>query len=181
MRAEVGDVACRLFAEQGFDHTTVDQIAAEAGLSRTSFFRYFGTKEDVALVPLEGYSERFAAALAARPEEERPWQALRRAYDVITEFRDADPETLAYFRMVRETPSVRARDWERLSSWQGQLVPEVARRLGASPDDIQDVRACALVGSAIACVHAATDAWLACDGTTSMAVLLDRAMGALTE
>lgn len=59
MRAEIAAVAVRLFQEQGFEKTTVDQIAAEAGLSRTSFFRYFATKEDVVLGHLEELGRRF--------------------------------------------------------------------------------------------------------------------------
>ncbi|WP_338785161.1 TetR family transcriptional regulator [Streptomyces sp. DG1A-41] len=78
VHAEVVDVALRLFIEQGFDRTTVDQIAAESGLSRASLFRYFGTKEDMVLVGLEGTGRQIAEALAARPDDERPWEALRR-------------------------------------------------------------------------------------------------------
>ncbi|MFX6226362.1 helix-turn-helix domain-containing protein, partial [Acinetobacter baumannii] len=45
--AEISGIAMRLFLDQGFEQTTIDQIAAAAGISRRSFFRYFGTKEDV--------------------------------------------------------------------------------------------------------------------------------------
>jgi AcrR family transcriptional regulator len=69
MQAEVSAVAFRLFADQGFDGTTVDQIAAEAGLSRTTFFRYFGTKEDVVLCNLGELGREVSAALSARPED----------------------------------------------------------------------------------------------------------------
>lgn len=64
-------VAHRLFTEQGFDKTTVDQIAAQAGLSGASLFRHFGTKEDIVLGRLEESGRRIAEALIARPEHER--------------------------------------------------------------------------------------------------------------
>lgn len=181
MRNEVSAVALRLFDEQGFDKTTVEQIAAEAGLSRTTFFRYFGTKEDVVLGHLGELGREIATVLAGRPEDERPWDSLRRAFDVITGLNAEEPEkALGFARMLSDTPSLRARHWEKVFSWQNLLVPEIARRLGADPTAAEDPRAHALVASALACTDAATDAWTACDGATPLPVLLDRAMGALT-
>ncbi|MER5836751.1 helix-turn-helix domain-containing protein [Streptomyces sp. NPDC002130] len=114
IRAEVTEVALRLFIEQGFERTTVDQIAAEAGLSRASLFRHFGTKEDIVLVDLEEIGRQIADALAARPDEERPWEALPRAFDVMTRMNEAAPErTLSYLRMLQDTPSLRARHYEK--------------------------------------------------------------------
>ncbi|OXZ00569.1 TetR family transcriptional regulator [Streptomyces diastatochromogenes] len=181
MRAEVSAVAFRLFAEQGFDKTTVDQIAAEAGLSRATFFRYFGTKEDVVLGDLEDLGRDVAGRLAERPADERPWDSLRRAFDALTDFNADEPENaLAYVRMLYEAPSLKARHWEKQQAWQELLVPEVARRLGTDPAAAEDPRARALVSSALACKDAATDAWTACNGAVPLAVLIDRAMGALT-
>src|ERR1700683_3395414 len=92
VRAEIAAVAIRLFLEQGFEKTTVDQIAVEAGLSRTSFFRYFATKEDVLLGHLEDLGQKVRDALAARPAEEAAWQALRRSFDLLIAERLAYPE-----------------------------------------------------------------------------------------
>src|SRR5882757_5963942 len=92
MQAEVSAVAFRLFAEQGFENTTVDQIAAEAGLSRTTFFRYFGTKEDVVLGNLAELGRGISTALAARPAHERVWDSLRRAFDAVNQINTETPE-----------------------------------------------------------------------------------------
>jgi AcrR family transcriptional regulator len=182
VRAEVVEVAHRLFTEQGFDRTTVDQIAAEVGLSRASLFRYFGTKEDMVLSRLEDSGRQIAQALAARPDDERPWEALRRAFDVLTRMNEAAPEqTLSYLRMLQETPSLRARHYEKQLSWQDLLVPEIVRRLGADPEQLEDTRPSALAASALACLDVAATGWVACEGTVRLAELLDRAMGALTE
>jgi AcrR family transcriptional regulator len=182
VRAEVVDVALRLFTEQGFDGTTVDQIAAEAGLSRASLFRHFGTKEDIVLVGLEGTGRRIAEALADRPAEERPWEALRRAFDVLTRMNEAAPEqALSYLRMLQETPSLRARHYEKQLRWQEMMVPDIARRLGVGSDRPEDPRPSALVAAALACLDAASTGWVACEGTVPLTVLLDRAMGAFTE
>jgi AcrR family transcriptional regulator len=113
VRKEVVEVALRLFSEQGFDGTTVDQIAGEVGLSRASLFRYFGTKEDMVLQALQGLEEtgrQIAEAFAARPDTERPWEALRRAFDVLMQANEQAPEqALSYLRMLQETQSLSAR------------------------------------------------------------------------
>ncbi len=75
MRDEVASIATRLFAEQGCSNTTVDQIAAEAGLSRTTFFRYFGTKEDVVLTWIDELGPRLLQAFF-RPARRRAPVAL---------------------------------------------------------------------------------------------------------
>lgn len=182
IRAEVTQVALRLFIEQGFDRTTVDQIAAEAGLSRASLFRHFGTKEDIVLVDLEEIGRQIADALAVRPDEERPWEALRRAFDVLTRMNEAEPDqTLSYLRMLQDTPSLRARHFEKQLRWQEMMAPEIARRLGASPDRPEDPRPSALVAAALACLDAASTGWVACAGAVPLTVLLDRAMGAFTD
>ncbi|WP_327318810.1 TetR family transcriptional regulator [Streptomyces sp. NBC_01235] len=182
VRKEVVEVALRLFIEQGFDRTTVDQIAAEVGLSRASLFRYFGTKEDIVLQGLEESGRQIADEFAARPDTERPWEALRRAFDVLMRANEADPQqALTYLRMLQETPSLRARHFEKQLSWQEMLVPEIARRLGVSSDRPEEIRPNALAGAALGCLDAAATGWVACEGTVPLAVLLDRAMGTLTE
>ncbi|KND23608.1 TetR family transcriptional regulator [Streptomyces acidiscabies] len=182
MRAEVGEVAFRLFAEQGFDNTTVEQIAAEAGLSRTTFFRYFGTKEEVVLGKMGEVGVEVAAALAARPEDERPWDSLRRAFDVVAQVDSGEPEqSLSLMRLLNDACALMTHQWERTQGWQSVLVPEISRRLGDGPEPADDLRARALVASAIACLNAATDAWTDGDGTTPLSELVDRAMGTLSE
>ncbi len=180
MRVEVGEVACRLFAERGFDKTTVDQIAAEAGLSRTSVFRYFGTKEDIALGSMDTWGDQIALRLAGRPERESSWLALRRCFDVMVEARDQSPESeLPYWRMLCETPELKSRHWERQLGWQEALIPEVVRRHSAGPTGVANLEARVLVSSALVCLGIATDAWLADNGDTRMSDLLDSAMSTL--
>jgi AcrR family transcriptional regulator len=179
MKAEVVAVASRLFDDQGFDNTTVDQIAAEAGLSRATFFRYFKTKEDVALDDLHELGQRVASAFTSQPDDERPWTALRHAFEVITEDNASDPDrSLRFFKMMCETPSLKVRHWEKQQRWHELLDPEMRRRLGRSPAS-RDPVAAALVGAGLACLDAAAEAFLACNGTETLATLLDQSMGAL--
>ncbi|MFF0038892.1 TetR/AcrR family transcriptional regulator [Streptomyces mirabilis] len=180
MQDEVRVVALRLFAEQGFENTTVGQIAQEAGLSRASFFRYFGAKEDVVLGNTEELGREVAAALAARPDDERPWQALRRAFDVLTRIHEDAPEqAMNFMRLLNQAEPLKARHREKRQQWQPLLVPEISRRLGTDPMPADDPRALALVAAALGCLDAATDTWMACEGGTDLSVILDRAMGAL--
>jgi AcrR family transcriptional regulator len=179
VRAEVAAVAIRLFLEQGFEKTTVDQIAAEAGLSRTSFFRYFATKEDVLLGHLEELGEKVRDALAARPAEEPAWQALRRSFDLLIAERLAYPEDgLSMRRLLRDTPSLQARQLGKQQGWQDLLAPEVARRLGV-PSEALDARPRALVAAALGCLNAAVDVWTDSGGTVGLSALVDQAMSAV--
>ncbi|WP_327097570.1 TetR family transcriptional regulator [Nocardia vinacea] len=182
MRDEVSEVAFRLFSEQGFDNTTVEQIAAEAGLSRTTFFRYFGTKEELVLGRMGGFGHKMAAALAARPADERSWEALRRSFDVITESNTDEPQPfLNVMQLLDNACALMTRQWEKTQGWHSLLVPEISRRLSGDPESRNDLRANALVASAISCLDAATDAWRAEGGTTPLSELLDQAMGVLVE
>lgn len=179
VRAEIAAVAVRLFLAQGFDKTTVDQIAAEAGLSRASFFRYFGSKEDVLLGHLEELGHKVADALAARPAHEPAWQALRRSFDLLIEERLAYPdEGLTLRRILHDTPSLQARQLGKQLGWQDLLAPEVARRLGVPGDD-HDPRPRALVAAALGCLNVAVDVWAAADGAIPLPDLVDQAMDAV--
>lgn len=69
-RQRLQEEALRLFIERGYEATTVEQIAAAAGVSHMTFFRYFPTKEDVVLS--DSYDPLLVAAIQARPRSEHP-------------------------------------------------------------------------------------------------------------
>ncbi|MFJ8364565.1 TetR/AcrR family transcriptional regulator [Streptomyces sp. NPDC093984] len=75
----------RLFAAKGYDNTTLEEVAAAAGVSRRTLFNYFRNKEDLALSGLDEQGELIAARLAERPADEDPWAALRAAFQVLDE------------------------------------------------------------------------------------------------
>lgn len=175
MRAEIAAVAMELFLDQGFDNTTVEQIAAAAGISRSSFFRYFPTKEDVFLGDLADYGQQILQALRARPGTEPPWTALRMALEPIIDTNDVARARQAS-RMFTQTPSLRARQYEKILTWQTLLIPEVARRLGLPESPAGDPRPAALTSCALACLDAAITTWTSSNTSTPLTELLDIAM-----
>ena len=81
-RAAIQEHALRLFREQGYDATTVEQIAEAAEVSPSTFFRYFPTKEDV--VAYDALDPLVMAAWRAQPADMRPIAAMRKAmWDVF--------------------------------------------------------------------------------------------------
>lgn len=183
--AEITEVAMGLFLDKGFDATTFDDIAAAAGISRRSLFRYFPTKEDMVLGHLADEGPRARQVLAGRPADEPIWTALRNTVLIMQD----DPRTfgspellLRISEMMHNTPSLRARSHEKHLNWQVDLIPEVKRRLGADPGDrTADLRAAAIITSAIACLDTAGEIWTREQGRLPLSDLLKVAFDAVRD
>ena len=178
VRAEIAETAFQLFTERGFDQTTVDDIAAAAGLSRRSFFRYFASKEDAVLGMLNAVGDAIAAELAARPADEPPWTSLRRALDVpVTTYLGDPTVALARFRLIHHTPALRTTLLDKQDRWQRSLAQGLAARLGEDP--ARDPRPELLAATALAALDVASRRWLASDGHANLATLLDESFALL--
>jgi len=176
VREEVMRQAWLLFSAQGFEATTVDQIAAAAGMSRRTFFRYFAGKDELILDKLLEVGDRLADALAARPADEAAWPALRAAFDVVVTAQDQSPEPSRRLgRLLRDEPGTRGTMEERRRRWTDTLGPLVAERL----PERRLAAGRAVAGAALACYDAATDAWIDAPDTR-FATHLDLAMKAVT-
>jgi len=157
----------------------VDEIAATAGMSQRSFFRYFASKEDVVLVKFERVGQLLADELVARPAAEDAWTALRRSFDVIVDGAERDPRHgLVLLRITGQSPALRAGRAEQQKQWQDLLSPLVAERLARSAAG-RGLSAAALTAAALACLTVANVAWLDSDGTESLRRLVDDAMRAV--
>ena len=177
VQAEIGEAAMRLFLEAGFEAVTMDQIAREAGISRRSLFRYFGTKEDIVLGNLAEMGRATRHMLESRPAGEPPWAALRAAFEVFVTDPGYSPEfAFRVSRMVHTTPSLRARRLEKQLLWLDLLVPEIRRRLTG---DDTELRARAIVSAALACLDTATELWIRRDGAGRIEDLYDEAVAAV--
>src|SRR6266852_6004588 len=111
-RAAIREHALRLFREQGYAATTVDQIAEAAEVSPSTFFRYFPTKEDVVLY--DDIDPLLIAAFEAQPTDLTPIQALRGAMRAV--FTSVSAEEMARQwergRLILSVPELRMRFWD---------------------------------------------------------------------
>jgi AcrR family transcriptional regulator len=177
IRAQIGTIAWNLFAQRGFDEVTASEVAAAAGISRATFFRYFSSKEEAVFAAQEALGGEIAAALSARPAGEDAWTALRQAFDAALGDYARDPaEALARLRLTRETPALRAHQLERQAQWQRMIAGALAERLGADPLDLEVQ---ALVGAALSALDAASTAWGERDGSNNLIDLLDKSFEVL--
>jgi AcrR family transcriptional regulator len=175
-RWAIQEHALRLIAQQGYDATTVDQIAAAAEISPSTFFRYFPTKED--LVIQDQYDDLIAAALEAAPAELSPLAAIRAAARVA--FAAMPPAEEAKLRerseLIYSVPALRARSFENVLGTLDRLREAVAARTGRSADDIE-VRA--LAGAVLGAMLGIIELWFADPQGASLAELVDRVLAQL--
>ncbi|MGW4376548.1 TetR/AcrR family transcriptional regulator [Streptomyces albidoflavus] len=174
------DTAVRLFAEQGYERTTIAQIAREAGISQRSLFRYFGTKEDLVCGDQEALGELLKRTVEQQPAEMSAWDALRAGFEVILTANHPPERTLELSRLIFGTPSLRARYIEKRLHWQAGLAPVIRTRLGGDPGrPASDAQAKAIVATVFACVDTATELWAAHDGRLDLADLYDECLAAV--
>ena len=165
-----------LFGSQGYDNTTVEQIAERVGISKRTFFRYFANKEDLVLGNLEHTATLLGMAMGERPPAEPLWLSLRRSFDFFVEATTQDPQRVSdNIRVVRTSPALKATQLGKLQLWQAALVPELMRRIQVE-QEFAEMRACAIAGAALACLDAALNAWYLNPVERSLGPILDKAM-----
>jgi AcrR family transcriptional regulator len=157
-RAAIRRNALRLFREQGYAATTVEQIAQAAEVSPATFFRYFPTKEDVVL--RDDYDPLLFAAFKAQPTDLTPIQALRGAMRAVFTALPAEEldQERERFALISAIPELRAKILEEFVRTIQVIAEVLAERIGRRPDDFA-VRtfAGALIGVAMATMVAAID------------------------
>jgi AcrR family transcriptional regulator len=174
-RATIQSCALRLFREQGYDATTIEQIIDAADVSETTFFRYFPTKEDVVLD--DDYDPMLVEAFQAQPPELPPVQALRAAFAAVFAGMSSQQRTEQRDRIIftLSVPKLRASMLDQISQAVRLLTRVMAERAGRRPDDLA-VRTVtgAIVGAAVAVSTAVVE-----DPDADIAVLIDRAIAQL--
>lgn len=171
--AELEHVALDLFTRQGFDQTTVGQIADAAGIGRRTFFRYFRSKNDVAWGDFDHQLRRFRSAFDAVPGSMPLATAL---HTCIAEFNDVPDDELPWLRrrmvLLLRVPALQAHSVLRYRAWRDVVADFVASRRGEERLSlVPQVTAHCALGTAIS----AYEAWLA-DGATPLRELMDGAL-----
>lgn len=174
--AELERLGIALFATRGFDETSVDDIAAAAGIGRRTFFRYFASKTDLVWGDFDAGCARMAALLAQTPAAVPLLDALRRT---VVDFNRVEPGQEEHhrlrMRLILDVPTLRARSTLRFEQWRQVVEEFAAARLGGTPDDLlpRTLGHCAL-----GCALAAYEEWLRSPGA-DLAELLDTTFGSL--
>ncbi|ROO82804.1 TetR family transcriptional regulator [Actinocorallia herbida] len=171
-RIAIQEHALRLFTEQGYDATTVEQIAEAAEVSPSTFFRYFPTKEDAVLS--DEYDPLIADAFRALPTDTDPVAGLRTVFDDFLSGMDENDKErmLARLKLTHSVPALRARSWDAGPAGTAGIIREVlAERLGRDTDDFEiEVFTGALLGA----VQGVLAEWLRDGGTRDIAAQVRR-------
>lgn len=157
-RRRIEDVAIDLFERQGFEATTIEQIAAAADIAPRTFFSYFDTKDDVVLADYADRLGRILDELDRTPPEEPVWSALRGSFAAVASDYATEVDRLAQrFAIMAATPSVQARSLQLQAGWERALATNLASRMAADPSDPTPQLVAA---TALAVMRASLQHWL---------------------
>ena len=175
-RAELERVALELFTQRGFDATTVDDIAAAAGISRRTFFRYYASKNDVMWGDFDALLRGMEDWLASTPSDAPLLPTLAAA---VIRFNSIPPEAVPAHRQrmsqILHVPALQAHSTLRYADWRGVVARHAARCL----DQPESSRAVQLVAHvALGAATAAYEQWLA-DEAADLEAELTAAFNAL--
>ncbi|MGV9614528.1 mycofactocin system transcriptional regulator [Nocardia xishanensis] len=175
-KRELEVIAMRLFTEQGFDDTTVEQIAAAAGISGRTFFRYFPTKAEVLWHQFDDEVANLRADFATVPDDVPMMTAVRRVVVNANRYRAEDvPELRRRMHLVATVPALSATAGAHYDAWERAVSAFAGRRLGEPEDGLIPM---AVGRTTLAAARAAFDAWLR-RADADLTVYLDKALLAL--
>ncbi|MET8683813.1 TetR family transcriptional regulator [Streptomyces sp. NPDC004732] len=176
-RIAIRDATYRLIREQGYEATTVEQIAEAAEVSPSTVFRYFPTKEDIVLTDeFDPFLER---QLRERPADEPVVESLRVVLRRALSFDFAEEPEVTRLRtqLMIEVPAVRSRMLESMSVTGGILCRSIAERTGRDPGDLE-VRAFSM--GLIGALTETTAYWAERGHKDDLPTLVDRTLDMLT-
>jgi AcrR family transcriptional regulator len=160
VRRELVAAAVTLFRTRGYEETTVDDIAAAAGVGRRTFFRYFRSKEDAVSPDHDSALARIAEIFeTAHPTEPAASLVLRAGETVFDLYADDAALSVERFRLTHEVPALRDRESASVDHYRRLFTRHLRRRFADEPDG--ELRA-AVIGAAVVAAHnLALRAWLA--------------------
>jgi AcrR family transcriptional regulator len=153
--------ALALFAEKGFDGTTVDEIAEACDVSQRTFFRYYGAKEDVLFADGDERLAGLLQVIAEQPVDAAPLRAVQVAFLATTEDYAQDRDRLLLrSRIFDGSSSLRSHKYERQRSWEDAVTAVLVEREQKLGGDASARHLRLVAGTAMACLRAALDEWL---------------------
>lgn len=169
-------IALRLFSTQGYDQTTVEQIAAEAGVSRRTYFRYYDSKTSVLWGAFDHEVDVIADLLRESPAELPIMDAVRQAVVAADHYKAEDvPELRMRMRLIAAVPEIAASAAVHYNAWERAVIEFVAVRTGQSHVDLFPLA----VGRATLAVSRAAYEYWADSADADLTVYLDAALRAL--
>jgi AcrR family transcriptional regulator len=175
---DLESAALRLFTEKGYDAVTIDDIAAEAGVSRRTFFRYFATKEDVLFSDNAERLAELRQALSARPPDEPVLSALRHALlSMAGDYEEQREQIFQRAKIIRTAPGLLGKALANQRVWEEAMSELVAQRLGVDP--AVDLRPSVAAGTTLAAIRSAVTLWVAGGGSAYLPTLAAEAMDLL--
>ena len=169
-------IALRLFTAQGFEETTIDQITAEAGVSRRAFFRYFDSKPDVLWGAFDTEVAAIRTLLDEVPADLPVMAAVRQAVLAANHYRAADvPELRTRMSLIGSVPALIANAAVHYNAWERAISDFVARRIGQPADSLYPL---AVGRATLAACRAGYDRWVV-HADADLIVYLDAALRAL--
>ncbi|HLM19282.1 MAG TPA: TetR family transcriptional regulator [Acidimicrobiia bacterium] len=179
-REALQDAALARFARQGFEGTTVEEIAEACEVSPRTFFRYFPTKEDVLFVDAAVRRERMLEVIAQRPAGEPAFAALCAAMRTLTaDYRDDRDALVARSKIVAASPHLQAYKAEHQHGWEADVVDVLERRALAQHEPVAREELVLVTAVTTAALRVALDAWVADPSAPDLGVLLDDAFARL--
>jgi len=170
-------IALRLFTEQGFEETSVEQIAAEASVSRRTFFRYFDTKSAVLWQGFDHEVANLRAALTATPDDVPLMDAIRTAVVGVNHYTAADVAELRdRINLISAVPALAASASTHYWAWEGAVIEFAAQRLGQPTDALLPV---AIGRATLAVCRAAYEQWVG-RADADLQKYLDEALAAMS-
>jgi AcrR family transcriptional regulator len=177
-REALCDAALDLFNRNGFEQTTVEDIAEACDVSPRTFFRYFRTKEDVLFAESDERCGRLLSTLQAQPLDVVPLQAVLAGCLAVAEDYRAERERLTVRRRVlASTSNLRASSAERQRGWEDAVAQLLTERAEARGEAVPAFEIRLLAATSLAALRVALDEWLETDEHGELPAVVREAFG----
>jgi len=167
------NTALELFTKRGYDETTIDDIVAKIEISKRTFFRYFETKEDVAIAWYDQLVEKAQKTLDSNLSNETPTKIIKFLFsDFISMYENDRKHFLAIETLIAKTPSIRAKKMDKLIQCSNQINRLLENKIGATSRKI--FKNHLIITFIIGIFTVSIDTWVSYNGKENLSKLVDQ-------